>query len=91
MKKQRNLFQVTKCDKALGRSLNEMEINNLVDKEVKVMVIKKLAELGRRMDEHSENFKKEMGNIRNCQIEATELKHTITDLKNNRRVQQQTR
>ena len=91
MKKQRNLFQVTKCDKALGRSLNEMEINNLVDKEFKVMVIKKLAELGRRMDEHSENFKKEMGNIRNCQKEATELKHTITDLKNNRRVQQQTR
>jgi len=57
-----------------------MEINNLVDKEFKVMVIKKLAELGRRMDEHSENFKKEMGNIRNCQIEATELKHTITEL-----------
>ena len=41
-----------------------MEINNLVDKEFKVMVIKKLAELGRRMDEHSENFNKEMGNIR---------------------------
>ena len=47
---------------------NEMEISNLPDKEFKVMVIKKLAELGRRMDEHSENFNKEMGNIRNCQI-----------------------
>ena len=75
----------------MGRNLNEMEINNLVDKEFKVMVIKKLAELGRRMDEHSENFNKEMENIRNCQIEATELKHTITELTNNRRVQQQTR
>ena len=75
----------------MGRNLNEMEINNLVDKGFKVMVIKKLAELGRRMDEHSENFNKEMENIRNCQIEVTELKHTITELTNNRRVQQQTR
>ena len=68
-----------------------MEVNNLVDKEFNVMVIKKLAELGRRIDEHSVNFNKEMENIRNSQIEATELKHTITELKINRRVQQQTR
>ena len=33
-----------------------MEICNLPDKEFKVMVIK----MGRRMDEHSENFNKEM-------------------------------
>ena len=49
------------------------------------MVIKKLAELGRRIDEHSVNFNKEMENIRNSQIEATELKHTITDMKNSLR------
>ena len=55
------------------------------------MVIKKLAEPGGRIDEHSVNFNKEMENIRNSQIEATELKHTITELKINRRVQQQTR
>ena len=41
-----------------------MEVNNLVDKEFNVMVIKKLAELGRRIDEHSVNFNKEMENIR---------------------------
>ena len=41
-----------------------MEISNLPDKELKVMVIKMLTELGRRMEEHSENFNKELENIR---------------------------
>ena len=36
-----------------------MEISNFPDKEFKVMVTKMLTELGRRMDEHSENFNKE--------------------------------
>ena len=35
-----------------------MKISDLSDKEFKVMVIKELTELGRRMDEPSENFKK---------------------------------
>ena len=37
------------------------------------MVIKMLTKLGRRMNEHSENFNKEMKNIRKYQIEVTEL------------------
>ena len=45
------------------------------------MVIKMLSEL-RRKDEHSENFNKETGNIRKYQIEVTELKNTITELRN---------
>lgn len=32
------------------------QISNLPDKEFKVMVIKMITELGRRTDEHSENF-----------------------------------
>ena len=32
--------------------------------EFKVMVLKMLTELGRRMDEHSENFNKDTENIR---------------------------
>ena len=42
------------------------------------MVIKMLTKLGRRMDEHSEHFNKEIENIRKFQIEVTELKNTIT-------------
>ena len=33
-----------------------MEISKLSDKEFKVMIIKMLNELGRRLDEHTENF-----------------------------------
>ena len=37
----------------------EIEISNLLDKDFKVMVIKKLTNLGRRMCEYSKNFNKE--------------------------------
>ena len=57
-----------------------MEISNLSDKEFKVMVMNILTELGRRMDEHSENFSKEMEDIQRYQIEVTELKNSITKL-----------
>ena len=45
-----------------------MKINNILDKEFRVMVIKMLTELRRRMDEHSENFNKEIENSRKDQI-----------------------
>lgn len=51
-----------------------MKISNFPDKEFKVMVI---TNLGRRMDEHSENFNKEIENIRKYQIEVIELKNTL--------------
>ena len=35
------------------------------------MIIKILTELGKRKDEHSENFNKEMENIRKYQTEVT--------------------
>ena len=45
------------------------------------MVIKIFTELGRKMNEHRENFNKAMENIRKYYTEATELS-TITELKN---------
>lgn len=50
-----------KKTKISGKDLNDMvmEISNLPDKELKVIVIKMLAKLGRRMDKHSKNFKKQ--------------------------------
>lgn len=50
------------------------------------MVITMLTNLGRRMDVHSENFNKELGKIRKCHIEVTEMTEKYT-----RRVPQQTR
>ena len=52
-----------------------MEISNLPDKEFKVIIIKMLNKLGRRMDEHSEKFNKDLENIKKNQ---TELKNKIT-------------
>ena len=60
---------------------SEMEIRNLPDKEFKVIFIKMLTELGRRMDEHSENFNKDIENIK-YQIDFfTEVKNKVTELK----------
>ena len=54
------------------------QINNLPDKEFEALVIKMLTELRKRIDEHSENFNKELENIKKNQ---SELKNPITELK----------
>ena len=56
-----------------------MEISNLPGKGFKIAIIKMLAELRRRMDELSENFNKEIENIKRNQ---SELRSTITEMKN---------
>ena len=40
----------------VGTRTNETEINNLPDKEFKALVIRMLTELGKGIDEYSENF-----------------------------------
>ena len=58
---------------------NETEINNLPDIELKAFVKRMLTELGKTIDEQSENFNKETENIKNNQ---SELKNTIPKKKN---------
>jgi len=41
-----------------------------------------LTECGRRVNKHCENFKNEIENMRKYQIEVTELKNIIHELKN---------
>ena len=48
--------------KTLEKEVNETEISNLSNKEFKIMVIRILTELSSRMEEHSENFNKEIAN-----------------------------
>ena len=43
---------------------NETEINNLSGKKFKEFVIRMLNELGKIVNEHSENFNKELENIK---------------------------
>ena len=51
------MFQTKKQDKISEKELNEIEMNNLPNKELKVIVIKVLTKL-RRMDNYSYNFNK---------------------------------
>ena len=55
-----------------------METSDLLDKEYKKMIIKMLNTLGRRMDEHRNNFSKELEHIKKNQ---TEVKNTINEKK----------
>ena len=61
------------------KTRNETEINNLLDK-FKALVMRILAELGKRIDEHSENFDEELENTEKDPV-RTEL-YTITEMKN---------
>ena len=54
------------------KTTNETEINNLLDKEFKALVVRMLTELGKRIDEHSENFDEELENTENEPV-RTEL------------------
>ena len=69
-------------DKTSEKAFNKMKINDLPDKEFKIMVIKMFTKFGRRMDKHSENFNKEIKHMRKYQVEVTELRNTIIVLKN---------
>ena len=57
--------------------LSKVEISNLSHKELKIIIIKMLNKL-RRMDELNEKFNKELENTK----KQTELKNTITEIKN---------
>ena len=67
MRSQRNMFQKREQDKSSEKELNKKEINNLPGKEYKLIVITMLTDLGRRIDEYSSNFNKELGNIKKGQ------------------------
>src|SRR3712207_5417033 len=87
MRRQRNTFQAREQDKTPEKELNETEINNLPDRKLKQKVIRMLTDLGRRLDEQSENVNKEQENIKKNQ---SEMKN-IGNEKFTSRTQQQSR
>ena len=52
------MFQIKEQDKSSEKVLNETEINNIPDKEYKLMAIRMLTELSRSIGEPSENVTK---------------------------------
>ena len=51
-------------EKSWKKTTNETEINNLLDKEPKTLVIRILTKLGKRIDEHSEDFNEKLENFK---------------------------
>ena len=78
MRRHRNLFQLKEQEKTPENTTNEIEINNLPDKEFKTLVIRMLTEWGERIDEHSENFNRKLEHMKKNQ---SEVKNTITKMK----------
>lgn len=61
------LDKLRKQKELSGKELNEMEISHQSDNKFKVIVIMMFTKLGKRMNELSENFNKEMETINNNQ------------------------
>ena len=69
--------------KNLQDQINEEEIGNLPKKELRVMIVKMIQNLGNRMEiwtaKIQEMFNKDLEEVRNKQ---TDMNHTITEMKN---------
>ena len=50
MKRQRAIYQMKKQDKTPEKQLNEVEIDNLPEKEFRIMIVKMIRDLGKRME-----------------------------------------
>ena len=77
------MFQNNEQNKTTKEQLSEVEIGNLLEKELRVIIVKMIQDLKRRMEAQTEKikemFSKELKNIRHKQ---TELNNTITEMKN---------
>ena len=73
MKKQKVMSQIKRQDKTSEKQLNEMDTGNLPEKELKIMIVKMIQDLGKRMEANIEKmqkmFTKNLEELKNKQIE----------------------
>ena len=73
MKKQKVMSQIKRQDKTPEKQLNEMDTGNLPEKELKIMIVKMIQDLGKRMEANIEKmqkmFTKNLEELKNKQIE----------------------
>ena len=67
MKKQGNMFQTKEQDKSSETDLKEMDISDLHNREFNITIIRMLTEVSGAIHEQSENFNKEIENIKKYQ------------------------
>ena len=58
------MSQLREQEKTPEKTTSETEINNLLDKEPKTLVIRILTKLGKRIDGHSEDFNEKFENLK---------------------------
>ena len=82
------MSQMKGQDKTPEKQLNEVEIGNLPEKEFRIMIVKKIQDLGKRMEAKIEKiremFTKDLEELKNKQ---TEMKNTLLLLSRFSRVQ----
>ena len=56
MKRQRIISQLKEQDKTPGKQLNEVEISNLREKEIRIMIVNMIQDLRKRMKAKTEKM-----------------------------------
>ena len=77
MKRQRNTQKMKEQGKNPPNQTNEEEIGSLPEKEVRVMIVKMIQNLGNRMEEMQEMFHKDQEELKSKQ---TMMNNTINEI-----------
>ena len=71
MKRQRAIYQMKEQDKTPEKQLNEAEIGNLPEKELRIMMVTMIRDFGKRMEakieKMQEMFNKDLEELKNKQ------------------------
>ena len=83
MRQKRNMFHTKEQDKTSEEQINEVEVGNLPEKDLRVMIVKMIQDLQKRMDAQSEKLQEVLNKeLENIKHNHTELKNTITEMRN---------
>ena len=77
MRRQRNIEQMKEQSKNPPDQTNEEEIGSLPEKEIRIMIVKMIQNLGNRMEKIQETFNKDIEDLKSKQ---TVMNNTINEI-----------
>ena len=77
MKRQRNTAQMKKQTRNTEIQINEEEIGKLPEKELRIMIVNMIKNLGNKMEKMQESINKDLEELKN---KHTETSNTITEI-----------
>ena len=78
MKMQKVMSQMKGQEKVPEKQLNEVEIDNLPEKEFTIMIVKMIQDLGKTMEKMQEMFIKDLLELKNKQAKTNSLLEGIS-------------